>query len=254
MNRDSRYVLCVVLYLLGRGGRPKLAEWGLSMMRRTRARAYGRVTVGANLLIMAGALFLSSCLVTPTQHARPTPMRTSVPLTVLMETPRKIKSDYAYPLRTRQIFAWGRHGAEWRVLPADGTNAYAGFTLKHAQDVDDAREGTYLSFRMKPCARDSHLLIGLVSGDPEVNGVMTVKPLAEHRVREWGGWGLFAFRLATFPDTGEAVGKKSPRHDECPMDWTNIRGVRLIARPLEDWAEPLIIRDVQIGPARPDMF
>lgn len=221
-------------------------------MRTSTQGTAKRTRTAVGLLAITMLVSLISCRTVPTS-TNIQPLRTAIPLTVLMETPRKIKQDYAYPDKTRQSFAWGRHGAEWRVLPADNTNAYAGFTLKNKQDVDRMREGTYLSFRMKPCVFDNHLYIGLVSGEPDANGVMTIKRLSEHRIREWGDWGLFAIRLATFPDMGPAVGKSAPT-GRYPVDWTNIKGVRLIATPRGDWTEPLIIRDLQLGPARPDMF
>ncbi len=107
---------------------------------------------------------------------------------------------------------------------------------------------------MKPCVRDQLLSIALVSVNSKGTEIFSSIPIRNYRIREWGGWGLFAIPIEHFPNRGWVINTPNNTPTKAEIDWKNIHGLRLIANPFKDWAEPILIRDLQFGPARPNIL
>lgn len=166
----------------------------------------------------------------------------------LMSKPGYVRDDYAYPADTLQSFAWGGSGAEWRVRPADLRYAYAGFMFRNAYDFSGVRPATVLSFRLRPVQLDQYISVGLIDGDKTPPQVMVDRPVAEYRLWERRGWGIYAIRLDQFANGGIPLEAMAGAEPQAPVDWTDIAGIRLITASGRSWDEPVLVRDLQFGP------
>jgi hypothetical protein len=165
----------------------------------------------------------------------------------LIDEPRNIRDDFAYPQdQTRQTFAWGHFGGEWRVNLADRRYAYAGFVFKKPYDFSHVQDTTALSFRLRPSGIDEHLSVALVDGSNSLPRVLADVPLSSHRVWERGGWGLYAVRLDQFNVSVRLDRGKTGKNRA--VDWSDINEIRLITRTHRTWDGDIIIRDLQFGP------
>ncbi|MBN1270602.1 MAG: hypothetical protein JXB04_13510 [Kiritimatiellae bacterium] len=167
----------------------------------------------------------------------------------LIDEPKEIRNDYVYPSgQASQTFAWGDSGGEWRVRPADQQYSYAGFHFRRALDFSGQRETTVLSFRLRPIGSEEHLAIAVADGTRNPPRILVDTPLADHKVWERRGWGLYAIRLDRFADGGIVLDTPDGAMASGPVDWSDIQEVRLITRTRRTWEQNIIIRDMQFGP------
>jgi hypothetical protein len=205
------------------------------------------------ILAACACLVICGCLQAPGPQRRSNALgpTESVPLLVLpLDRPRKVLDEYVYPEgSTRQGFAWGPFGTEWRVRHGHSKASYAGFVFKGECHYADRLDKIVLSFRMQPLRHDRDVMIGLV-GRSGNKTVMTTTRLSEHRVREWGGWGLYHIRLTAFPEMGWWLDSEGAPAGRAAMDWSDVCEMRLIAPDGGHWKEQIVIRNIQFGPSR----
>ncbi len=209
------------------------------------------------VLALAGSALCLSCARTEPFAAKQTPAANpprATPRHVLpISEPKEILDDFVYPPHvTRQMFVWrGTEPGEWQFNPPADGYGYAGFVFRYPCDFSNRLESTALQFQMKPRAAAKYLGIALVDGDRTVPFVMVDRPLADHEIGTWaGGWGVFAIPLTAFASKGPGVSRDGAGTlgDDRPMDWTDLREIRLFTLGNKTPIQEVTLRNLEIGP------
>jgi hypothetical protein len=169
-----------------------------------------------------------------------------VPVRVkLIGKPSRIAEELLEPEGwMQQSFSWSSRGAVWRIYPPSGRTGSAGFGFRDAVDIPDD-EKAVLSFRMRNPERDPGLFLGLVDSHVQPPRVVRV-PLSDIRMWAWMEWGLYAVHL---DDLCRRMGQTDPVENKGPtFRWADISALQIIVQTNRNWAEPIEIRDLIVGP------
>jgi hypothetical protein len=213
------------------------------------------------LLLLPGALGLCpSCQslreqggirprVVDTQHPPAIVLKSTA---FLLREPRLLEDDYVYPEGiSHQRLVWNDRGEEWIIRLAGAQYAFGGIVFRRAYDFSENHSRYAIMFSVRPAEMVPYLSVGLADGERRGPRVMADVPLAARQVGRSGEWAHVAVPLDDLGDEGTVIGGAgaSPPSERQPMDWADIREIRLTGLTDQRPDEEITIRDLRFGPA-----
>ena len=215
------------------------------------------------LLVLPGTLLLcSSCRngpgsgvicprVVDTQHQPAIVLKSTV---FLLSEPRLLEDDYVYPAGvSRQRLVWNDRGEEWVIRLAGAQYAFGGIVFRRAYDFSENHSRFALMFSVQPAEMIPYLSVGLADGECRGARVLTDVPLASRTTGGLGSWAHVTVRLDDFGDEGTVIGgaRDAGQSERQPMDWADIREIRITGLTDQRPDQEITIRNLRFGPVSP---
>ena len=154
-----------------------------------------------------------------------------------MGSPLDVRSDYVYPpYYTRQKLAWEDKEACWFMTFPARRYAYAGIEFKRIVDLQERRDFTRLTFRLRPARLAPFLSVALV--DRPSN--QTIRAMTDFWIKDAGdfsgeGWAEVEIALTHFPEDALPLADESTGSVQPPsnlsrsFDWSSVSGIRFVS-------------------------
>jgi hypothetical protein len=214
------------------------------------------------LLVLPGAVLLCpSCQnlqrggvirsrVVDTQHQPAIVLRSTA---FLLSEPRLLEDDYIYPADiSHQRLVWDDYGEEWIIRLASAQYAFGGIVFRRAYNFSENHSRFALMFSVRPAEMIPYLSVGLADGEGRGARVMTDLPVAVCETGRSGPWVHVTVRLDDLGDEGTVIGgdQVSRQSERQPVDWSDIREIRITGLTDQRPDQEITIRNLRFGPVR----